>query len=163
DDESDHHWRGFAKKAGYALGFDSSALARVAESQGFLLGPVRYKRDALIAIASAVLADHLPQFASPLTDTDRGKLNTFVVKQILTLAPFFKRHSFESEREWRLVKVAPLAGLANMKFMSQPRFGLKSYVELGLDGEPHIIPEIVVGPGHETLGFAKIHNPSDLF
>jgi hypothetical protein len=86
-----------------------------------------------------------------------------VVRQILTLAPFYKRHSFQSEREWRLVKVAPLAELANMKFMSQPRFGLKSYVELSLDGEPDIIPEIVVGPGHETLGFAKVYNASELF
>jgi hypothetical protein len=129
DHETDHHWRQFSKKAGYALGFDTAVLARIAEQQGFLLGPVFYGEETLGGIANAVLSDKLPNVGLPLADNTRDELSMFVCRQILELAPFFKREKFRSEKEWRLVKVVGIADLANIGFRPHPQFGLKAYLE----------------------------------
>ncbi|MGH6925853.1 MAG: DUF2971 domain-containing protein [Propylenella sp.] len=177
-DEGDRneHWQHYAKRGGYALGFDPNLLRTLAKSQSFDIGPVMYGSDTAANVAAAVIDDNLHKltsFKSPLPQQDINAISVFFCRLILQFAPFFKPASFAREREWRLVHVAGL-GDSRLHFRSHKAFGIVEYVEFGLmvdaqgkrrlTGAPPkaLIPRVIVGPGNESDGWLKQSVPGEL-
>lgn len=175
DADRNEHWHQYAKKAGYALGFNPHTLRSLARTQGFALGPMIYGVDKALNIATAAVNDQLAvwhSFTSPLKTDERPKLSHFVSKLILSFAPFFKQESFQRENEWRLVKMTGIDDAGSIR-ASKP-FGLISYYEfnfnstsnaqaLGTEPVPiDLIPRIIIGPGNETVGLPRVDNPYTL-
>jgi hypothetical protein len=174
DGDRNEHWHQYAKRAGYALGFDPQRLRSIAKPQGFSLAPVIYGEEAALNIATAVVQDRRStwqSFKSPLTVENTKKLSNYVCRLILSFAPFFKSSSFEREVEWRLVKVDLHENTEKMKFRANKIFGLMGYYEFHFKVDdrgklrrtgsvpPNLIPRLMVGPGNETSGWLRSVNP----
>jgi hypothetical protein len=175
--DRNEHWHQYAKRAGYALGFDAHELRRIARPQGFSLAPVIYGEEKAFGIAEALVKDNMliwQSFKSPLSIEDIRNISNLVCRLILSFAPFFKPSSFEREDEWRLVRVATEKYFDDIDFRSSKAFGLVAYAKFNfkIDGRgrerrtgsvpSNLIPKVMVGPGNETPGVNKSRNPYDL-
>lgn len=98
-------WRPYASDGmGASIGFQSSALAKVAAEQGFELKKVVYDRKIQYAICMAYVTNLFDRFGieskiSGLPDDVIDDMRKF----INTVGILFKHPSFQDEREWRLV------------------------------------------------------------
>ena len=161
-------WSQYATEAGYALGFDPNVLRSLARRQGFALAPVLYGDKNAVAFAESIVKDHEDvwrSFRSPLSQTNINKIHKYSCRLLLHFAPFFKPQSFERENEWRLVKVAGIDE-AKSRFRPSKTFGVVEFVEFDfrIDEKgrprrvggvhPHLIPNVIVGPGNQTDGWA---------
>jgi Protein of unknown function (DUF2971) len=168
--DRNEHWQQYARRAGYALGFDPYVLRSLAQAQGFVLAPLFYGTNTALDIASAVLQDHpslWESFKSPLSTDDVQTLSRTLCDLILHFAPFFKDASFKREEEWRLAKVTGLDGDGKMLFRASKSLGLVNYYEFKFEAEPgkiptNLIPRVVIGPGNDTVGWPRGNNPSAL-
>jgi hypothetical protein len=177
DADRNEHWSQYARKAGYALGFDPNGLRALARQQGFVLAPVLYGEQTAFDIATGVVSDQtsiLDSFKSPLKTEDLRKLCRFVCDLILTYAPFFKPKAFERENEWRLIRTTGIQGGEQINFRSSKVFGLLGYYEFNLAPQSNrrgttrkllssqLIPRVMVGPGNESEELRAVTNVSEL-
>jgi hypothetical protein len=167
DSDRNEHWHQYAKRAGYALGFDAQMLRSLARRQQFMLGPVLYGSEPALNIATGYIEDYLSSwqsFTSPLSTDALNKLVHSIISVILQIAAFFKHRYFEREHEWRLIKVLGVADEETISCRTSKSFGLISYCSLDFKGETeaefpkNLIPRIIVGPGNETVDFLRNQN-----
>ncbi len=167
DSDRNEHWHQYAKRAGYALGFDGQTLYSLARRQGFMLGPVLYGSEPAVNIATGYVQDYLStwqSFTSPLSRDALERLVRSIMNVILQVAAFFKHRYFEREHEWRLVKVAKVADEENISCRASRSFGLVSYCSLDFKGDTEaefpkdLVPRVIVGPGNETVDFLRNQN-----
>ena len=168
--DRNEHWQQYARRAGYALGFDPHVLRSLAQAQGFVLAPLLYGEDTALNVANGVLQDHLSLwklFKSPLAPEDARNLTRTICDVILHFAPFFKHGSFRHEKEWRLAKITDVDGAGKMLFRTSKPLGLINYYEFKFETEPgkvpaNLIPRVVIGPGNDTVGWTRANNPLTL-
>src|SRR5262249_48878678 len=108
-------WRAYSSSGGYMIGFNTPSLGFVAKNQGFLLSRCIYRElDQEMLIADTV-EPFLAGFAATLADCNPTphKIHAIAdrfVDHLVRIAPLLKHHSFEEEREWRLIsQPIPLA------------------------------------------------------
>jgi hypothetical protein len=178
DADRNEYWHQHAKKAGYALGFNSALVRALAARQDFAVGPVIYGEETALKVATAALRNRLniwPSFKSPLSQEDLRKISVSLCRAALIFAPFFKPFAFERENEWRLVKVATVDDQAKIQFRANKSFGLVAYYEFKFQSESKIrtrfsesapanlIPRVLVGPGSSTEGYLSASNAYSVF
>jgi hypothetical protein len=172
DADKNEHWHQYARRAGYALGFDPDTLRTIAKSQDFQLSPVIYDEEAALKIAKTVIEDRLPlwmRFKSPLSPEDRQQLSRSINGVVLGYAPFFKPAAFRTEREWRLTKVTGL-NEAGISYRPSKPFGLLAYYNFNFKvdnlgkrrktgGAPKkLIGRVLTGPGSDADGWTRATN-----
>jgi hypothetical protein len=171
ENDRNEHWHQYAKGAGYAVGFDLKNLHSLAAPQGFILAPVIYGAEKAKHVATSLVKDPGPLWQlleGPLTEENRNKCISLAFRLLLLFAPLFKPAAFESEKEWRLVKVSGVSGSKDTRFRPSKTFGVLAYNEFKLkiddDGSApsHLIPRVVVGPGNQTEGVARASNVYEL-
>jgi hypothetical protein len=172
DSDRNEHWHQYAKRAGYALGFDTQMLRSLARGQGFMLSRVLYGAEIALKIATGYVEDHLSSwqsFRSALSVDELNRLVRSIINVILQVAPFFKHEYFEREHEWRLVKVVGVADEDIISVRASKSFGLISYCSLDFKGDTEaefpkdLIPRVSVGPGNETVDFLRNQNVGLIF
>src|SRR5205823_4240264 len=85
DSDRNEHWHQYARRAGYAIGFDPNALRSLAHAQGFVLAPMIYGEDRAFNIATGVIQDQhsvWDSVKSPLSIEDKQKLTRLVCNLI---------------------------------------------------------------------------------
>lgn len=141
-------WRGYARGQGYALAFQSAALARLpvestddsALDSVAELRPVAYGPDSIPARTAEILS-HLnvgPVGHPGMRGMDLAR------RVILKLLAEHKHESFQEEREWRLI--ASLAGRPARTLFRSGSLGLIPYVNLEIP-LGSALREVMVGPG----------------
>lgn len=116
-------WRSYASPGpGYAIGFDSAYLQRLAEGGTF--GRCIYKQSEQQRFIAQFIDVFFRDLLSYFPHFERGEINAdlFVAKKkrflslFLRYAPFIKNASFEEEAEWRVVIPAKSFKLSDVQF-----------------------------------------------
>ena len=111
-EESDSlsQWRGYCPRGvGYALGFDSAALAAAVTEQRAQLGACVYDREIQHAVIDQVIANTIDVFQGALDESriDHEELvaehRIRFMADAASVAAYIKHDAFAEEREWRLV------------------------------------------------------------
>jgi hypothetical protein len=179
-------WRAYCPGGGYALGFRTDVLLKLASEQGFELRQCSYDADAhrreCEAIAAAVIKAvvevpmeiRLSLVGNPATPGMEAlgvlyPIQQRMVGEIQLHAPVWKHPSFGEEAEWRLVSV-----YRDRRIKFRPgRTAIVPYVEFRIDGDaaksgdlfgvlnntvvgPCPEPELAVGSAMELFGESKI-------
>ena len=138
-------WRAYGgATSGFAVGFSGAALREVSEEHGWLV-PVIYDGVQQRRLVRKLLGDTLEE---NLNEYHHEKVvgvgNLFAY--LYRYAPILKHHSFEEEREWRII-TRPLL-CSNDRFGYRPGGSmLIPYFRLPLAGDKTLgIREIVIGP-----------------
>jgi hypothetical protein len=107
-------WRAYCPGGGYALGMSTSALKRLAESQGYLLERCVYEPEEQRKKVAGVVTKVAQQWIQtgdevPLIPNNHHGYAVLekLVDVLSRILPFLKHPSFEEEQEWRLVKLLP--------------------------------------------------------
>jgi hypothetical protein len=138
-------WQAYGGRSGYCLAFETATLdliRHVAEPVGFFLRCLYSEAEQ--RAAAAELFDLLePAFASMTPDQIRSVFN-----ELLTMTAACVKHpSFQAEREWRLVFLAPAQSSLKQEFRSGRTF-LIPYVAVPIviSGTNPRLSEVLVGP-----------------
>jgi hypothetical protein len=137
-------WRGYCPDGGgFAIGFDSFSLQRIAARQDFDIGACIYDLvEQQLGVAEYVeYSVERARIPSPEED-DKKRADAFLAG-LVYLAATLKHPAFEEEREVRLVSKPKPIDSAGMK--TREGSVLIPYFEFNLDA-PVRISEIVVGP-----------------
>ncbi|MDX1150231.1 DUF2971 domain-containing protein [Sinorhizobium medicae] len=149
-------WRGYTGGGqGIAIEFNAQDLLKHFRAANAMLAQVTYGQDA----TRKVLREELDKFingnvshdlfADILGDDSPERLEAL----ILTLAPRFKHHSFEDEREWRLIVNDPPAR-SKIEYRAKDNV-LVPFLKLGDKKHPLPITRVIVGPGKDMDITAK--------
>src|SRR5258707_3515022 len=139
-DDSLSQWRAYSREgAGYAIGFKTKKLSKVAANSHFSLHKCVYAPIDQQTEINRLIEDFL---AMPKDDSVLLKF----WEPMAMLAPLIKDNSFEDEKEWRLISRPPISfsGLDHRpsRSMIAPYFRLL----IGTDQEFDCLHEVVVGP-----------------
>jgi len=156
-------WRGYSKPSdGYAIGFDTTALTKLSEQQGFFFRPCEYAEEAQRDLIERFFRAGLARLHASLKTVGpvpaRQTFAVFCVLSFLHVAPLVKNHKFKEELEWRLV--APIHGALspNLSFRSGKSM-LIPYLPFSLGGNKPPIVEVVIGPSpHGPLDSMAVLN-----
>ena len=138
-------WRAYGASGGFAIGFDSEALAAATlENQDVRLEQVLYGEHAMVEMVKRVV----PAIA-PHPKSHPGTQGYFQARRVAFPAlATVKNSAFAEEREWRLL-VAGTDNQDGLEFRIG-NLGLIPYVELAFDVSA--VREVIVGPGgHQEL------------
>lgn len=134
-------WRGYGRAGGFALGFDSDALAFGADTAtGHRLEPVKYDLSALNSLIGEV--DRLGP-----TGTQPGVSGWLWAQQyVLPWLPRVKNPAFLEEHEWRVIFIDALDDLPSVvRYRAGGALGVIPYVGVKLSRSA--LRRVVVGPG----------------
>jgi hypothetical protein len=139
-------WRGYSGgDCGYAIAFDSSALAKIADSERFSLGPCIYDQNVQNEIVREAIRHCIDDELGSSLARRRG-FHGPLADVLFRCGAFFKDKSFEEEREWRLV--SPTIRYSNEKLRFRTGTSMITpFFALPIRGAgPLPIPYVVVGP-----------------
>lgn len=159
-DDLPSQWRDYSpNEDGVSVGFCTNALAKRAEAQRFKFIRCRYEpreQEALVdrlvdrVVAEARLASDPMTYLSerPSRTSALNASDEWIIPGVMVLAATFKRKTFASEREWRVVAAAEALAGPWTRFRTRER-ELIPYLEFGLGGEddPFSIERVLIGPG----------------
>ncbi|CAA7626016.1 conserved hypothetical protein [Candidatus Terasakiella magnetica] len=158
-------WRAYGGgENGYAIGFDTMALAQGILAHSSWMVPVRYDKaanESLVAnIAQATIRHFHEGFARRPGADPKDWALTFLIawtKEIGYFAPFLKDPAFAAEKEWRIAHELNSGDILNMKYLQRTAL-MSRHIPLPYPPptEPNSkllpIKEILVGPGrHQTV------------
>lgn len=179
-------WRAYCPSGGYALGFRSEILLKLASEHGFELRQCSYDEEEHRRECERVTATVLTAVADIPVDVRKSLIGTptkisiealsalypiqhRMLREIQTFAPVWKHPSFREEAEWRLVS-KPLERPIKYR---PGRTAIVPYVEFRIDGDstkegnffavlkitvvgPSPEPELAVGSAMDLFGQCKI-------
>lgn len=118
ESDSLSQWRAYGGSSGFAIGFAPEVLGAAVEKQNFFLVQCIYdpaaQRDVVRALVEEVLDEYISKSPIPAIVTGEGEFDKESVEifwktggnllpDLYTYAPILKDHSFEEEREWRII------------------------------------------------------------
>lgn len=158
DSDSLSQWRAYGGSSGFAIGFSPEVLEAAVERQSWHLAQCIYdpatQLDIARALVEEVLDEHIskrPRAAAELVTEDEEDDDVFweaggnLLPYLYGYAPMVKHHSFEEEREWRIISRPILSQRLDYR---GGRSLIVPYYRLPLweDGQKTQIHEIIVGP-----------------
>jgi len=146
-------WRGYGGgECGFAIGFDTQGLIKVATSQKALLLPLTYNEADQNAVSDEIIDAAVEFFKTGLKSrSDREKwVRVFLDKFALAMGAVgatIKHPAFAAEREIRFVRPLYVGEEANLIFRAKKTLLARHYpISLLVEGKMPI-KEIIVGPG----------------
>lgn len=144
-------WRGYCSGgAGYSIGFSKTAIASLAERQGFRLAPCVYdweqQRNEILELISKSESTVRLHGAGDKAVVQRAA-DQFIA-DFINVAPFLKHRAFSEEREWRLVSYL-ISSEDNRLKMRAGRSTIIPYISFDLRMNDGTLPvrSIFIGPG----------------
>lgn len=151
-------WRAYCPdEGGFAIGFSSEDLQRLAESQGFKLVRCIYKRERQHERMDELAADMMEAYQeardqdAPVGSDLFREHDVEFWKRFHPLAAAFKHPSFCKEKEWRLVADESTAHQAEVHYRPGPSTPIP-YIHFSLRGQGQQrlpISRILIGPTAE--------------
>jgi len=166
-------WRAYCPTGGYSIGFETSSITEVIEREKpkYELYPCVYKEDVQKEIIKEYFDSGIASVSGQLGNNNKDEMikayGSDLQFKLVEIAPIFKHHSFEEEREWRLVYDAKFGRVEKFKFRDDGAL-LKPYVEFPLLQKGRLKNcLIMVSPmkdqkiaGESLVAFAKEHMES---
>lgn len=165
-------WRGYCKRGGYCIGVKLSGLTGLGEKRSFYFRNCNYKEHATtLEKLKSDLADLFNSVRKNSADkTNNGQWRvdffTSALDMIAIVIPFLKNEDFESEDEYRLVRIRGSEDYENPVLMEKFKFRpqmdyLIPYFLLDssdFDTKSEIV-EVMVGPGpHQDRGMLSLQH-----
>jgi len=157
-----NQWRGYGGSGGFALGFDRSALEKLAEKNRYKLFPVVYRKKfqrELLSKVIATAAKDFDQFSDKrnvaLGDEEYARIfdamNKFQGQHYLNLhllCAVFKASVWKEEHEWRLLPMLQAGFTTQNLKIRDSTVGLTPFVSLNLCDADESLPlsQVVIGP-----------------
>jgi hypothetical protein len=160
--DNNFHWQAYGRQFGASLEFHAPTLLASAQAQGFAFGPVFYSIERAKAIAKLRYDAYLPALkalTTPLTTKDISTISRTIFEITLNVGAFFKGAEFESENEWRIVKVVPVSEDRYLLFKPNDDHYIVPYQRFDLSKNRYdfsdrkagsMLTKIVLGPTPET-------------
>lgn len=126
-EDSTAQWQAYCPPTGgYAIGFPTWQLLRVAQEQGFYLAQCEYHHIGQYEIVDGIIAHHLDCYqvsraGGELEAVAKAQAVTGFADDLARFGPILKHHSFAHEEEWRLVSEPKQITDPNLGFRSGPR------------------------------------------
>jgi hypothetical protein len=143
-------WRGYSgADCGFALGFRTLPLTRIAWRDGARLGHCIYEKQEQTSVVSGMIDEALQNVAKlndPI-EVDILQVAALFERVLIKFGAFFKGYSFHEEEEWRLV--TDVTGYLDEKFCFRPgKSMLTPYYRISLRQEAwkDEIAAVTVGP-----------------
>jgi hypothetical protein len=127
-------WRGYGRSGGFALGFDSAALASTAQEIGGRLERVLYGAEAVAPLIAEM--EGLPPTGHP-----GASGYAYAQREVLPWLARVKNSAFKEENEWRVT----VDRATDLFFRSGGNLGVVPYVCIGFAEEA--LRQVVIGPG----------------
>ena len=127
-------WRGYGRSGGFALGFDSAALASTAQEIGGRLERVLYGAEAVAPLIAEM--EGLPPTGHP-----GASGYAYAQREVLPWLARVKNSAFKEENEWRVT----VDRATDLFFRSGGNLGVVPYVCIGFAEEA--LRQVVISPG----------------
>lgn len=146
-------WRGYGGgSSSYAIGFDSSYLERIADTEDFLFAKCIYSEIRQREIVRELIDSWLSRGVSVNWD------NNEFITELLRIAPLLKNEHYSEEEEWRLISTPLKSNGERFSFRSGKSMIVPYYrISLAVNNGAAQIKEIVVGPcPHMNLSLSSV-------
>lgn len=144
-------WRGYCKPGnGFSIGFKRDELERIAERNGWLIGPIVYSPMAQIECLNVLEVDAIYKCGK---DADPKIFSDTYIEKFLKLGPFIKAKEFFEEGEWRIALRSD-QGKINYRIGKNKKI---PYITISLLNESHenLVKVITIGPNSSKRLNAK--------
>jgi len=144
-------WRAYSGgTSGFSIGFEGQLLRDVADAIEFWLVPCQYKRHEQEELVQRLLEDVINEIIEwrtkerPPTTINRGGN---LVAYLNRYAPIIKHHSFEEEREWRLISQPLMCDMERFDYRPGTSMLVPHYkIPLWTSTQPFKIRRLFIGP-----------------